>query len=62
MATQIIERPQGDAQILTSAIGKIADFWGLSNAKLGTVIGVSAATVSRFAQWSGNARPSVQIF
>ena len=40
MATQIIERPLGDAQILTSAIGKIADFWGLSNAKLGTVIGV----------------------
>jgi uncharacterized protein (DUF2384 family) len=62
MATQIIERPQGDAQILTSAIGKIADFWGLSNAKLGTVIGVSAATVSRLRSGQAMLDPASKSF
>jgi len=36
-----------DDRILTSAIAKVADFWGLSNAKLGTVLGLSPATISR---------------
>ena len=34
-------------QVLTSAIGRIAGFWGLSNAKLGAILGVSPATASR---------------
>ena len=36
-----------DDRILTSAVAKVADFWGLSNAKLGAVLGVSPATASR---------------
>lgn len=36
-----------DAEVLTAAIIRIARFWGLSNAKLGTVLGLSQATASR---------------
>ncbi|KAJ8135836.1 hypothetical protein OY671_010952, partial [Metschnikowia pulcherrima] len=34
-------------EISTSASGRIADFWNFSNTKSATVLGVSAATVSR---------------
>ena len=47
MATRAAEKPRSDAAVLTSALARIADFWGLSNAKLGTVLGLSPATVSR---------------
>ena len=36
-----------DAEVLTSAIIRIAKFWNLSNAKLGAVLGLSQATASR---------------
>lgn len=36
-----------DAEVLTSAIVRIARFWNLSNAKLGAVLGLSQATASR---------------
>lgn len=36
-----------DAEVLTAAVIRIARFWGLSNAKLGTVLGLSQATASR---------------
>jgi Protein of unknown function (DUF2384) len=36
-----------DDVILSTAIARIADFWGLSNAKLGVILGLSAATISR---------------
>jgi len=36
-----------DAEVLTSAIIRIAKFWNMSNAKLGTVLGLSQATASR---------------
>jgi RES domain len=35
-----------DDQLLTSAVSRIAAFWGLSNAKLGAVLGLSAAAIS----------------
>ena len=35
------------AQVLSTAISRIAGIWGLSNAKLGAVIGLSGPTVSR---------------
>ncbi|MBL0924112.1 MAG: DUF2384 domain-containing protein [Sphingomonadaceae bacterium] len=54
MATAAFQIQTQDDQILTSAVSKVADFWGLSNAKLGTVLGLSPATVSRLR--SGNAR------
>ena len=36
-----------DAAVLSTAITRIAAYWGLSNAKLGAVLGLSSATVSR---------------
>lgn len=47
MATRFVSKPRSDAEVLTAAVAKIADFWGLSNAKLGAVLGLSPATVSR---------------
>ena len=47
MATRAAGKPRSDAAVLSSALARIADFWGLSNAKLGTVLGLSPATVSR---------------
>jgi uncharacterized protein (DUF2384 family) len=43
-----------DERILTEAVGRVAGFWGLSNAKLGVVLGLSSATISRLR--SGQAR------
>jgi uncharacterized protein (DUF2384 family) len=38
---------ENDDKLLTSAISKIAAFWGLSNVKLSSVLGLSEATISR---------------
>lgn len=46
MATRAVDQ-RSDAQVLTSAMVTIAEFWRLSNAKLGVVLGLSAATASR---------------
>jgi uncharacterized protein (DUF2384 family) len=35
------------ALVLTSAVARIAELWGLSNARLGAILGVSMATASR---------------
>ncbi|MDR6710059.1 uncharacterized protein (DUF2384 family) [Novosphingobium sp. 1748] len=34
-------------RVLTTAIARIAEFWNLSNAKLGAILGLSPATISR---------------
>lgn len=47
MATRAVSRQKSDAEVLSSAMIRIAEFWGLSNAKLGTVLGLSPATASR---------------
>ncbi|MEO0032463.1 MAG: hypothetical protein RIS94_2221 [Pseudomonadota bacterium] len=47
MATQAHLESRSDAEVLTSALTKIAEFWHFSNAKLGAVLGLSPATVSR---------------
>ncbi len=47
MATRAANSQRSDAEVLSSAIVKIADFWALSNAKLGAVLGLSPATTSR---------------
>jgi uncharacterized protein (DUF2384 family) len=47
MATRAAQGERSDAEVLTSALVRIAEFWGLSNAKLGTVLGLSPATASR---------------
>lgn len=35
------------SRVLTEAVARIADFWRLSNARLGAIIGLSAPTASR---------------
>lgn len=40
-------RRDDEARILSEATARIAEFWGLSNAKLGAIIGLSGPTVSR---------------
>ena len=47
MATLATRPQRSDGEVLTSAIARIADFWGFSNPKLGQVLGLSPATVSR---------------
>ena len=47
MATRFKVDAQEDARVLTSAIAKIADYWGLSTTKLGIILGLSQATASR---------------
>lgn len=42
-----IARPPDEARVLTEATARIAEFWGLSNARLGAIIGLSGPTVSR---------------
>lgn len=45
--TQADIRHPDAARVLSEAVSRIADFWQLSNAKLGMIIGLSAPTVSR---------------
>lgn len=47
MASRAPSVKQSDDKLLTSAISKIAAFWGLSNVKLSSVLGLSEATISR---------------
>jgi hypothetical protein len=51
---QIMAKPSLEAaqsteksRVLTEAIGRIADIWHLSNARLGATIGLSGPTISR---------------
>ena len=47
LASRASSVKESDDKLLTSAISKIAVFWGLSNVKLGSVLGLSEATISR---------------
>ena len=47
MATKPLELQPDDGKVLTSAIARIAEFWGLTNPKLGAILGVSESTASR---------------
>lgn len=47
---------------LTAAIARIAEFWGLSNAKLGTILGVSAPTVTRLKRGTATLDPASKSF
>jgi uncharacterized protein (DUF2384 family) len=47
MIAPVANRSEDDSRILTVAVTKVADLWGLSNAKLGAVLGLSPATASR---------------
>lgn len=51
-----------DDRVLTSAVAKIADYWGLSNAKLGSVLGLSPATTSRLRSGQAKLDPASKSF
>jgi uncharacterized protein (DUF2384 family) len=51
-----------DATVLTAAVARIAAFWGLSNAKLGAVLGVSPATASRLRSGQSQLDPASKSF
>jgi uncharacterized protein (DUF2384 family) len=62
MASRAATVNASDDQVLTSAIARIADFWGLSNAKLGVVLGLSAATASRMRSGATTLDPASKSF
>ena len=62
MATRAAEIAEGDGKVLTTATARIAEFWGLTNAKLGSVLGVSPATVSRLRSSKAELDPASKSF
>lgn len=54
--------PRDNATVLTEAIAKIAELWGLKNAKLGSVLGVSMATASRLRNGETRLDPTSKSF
>ena len=54
--------PREKAEVLTSAAARIANLWGFSNAKLGTVLGVSMATASRLRSGQSQLDPASKSF
>lgn len=62
MATRAAEVEEGDGKVLTTAIARIAEFWGLTNAKLGSVLGLSQATVSRLRSGKSELDPASKSF
>lgn len=62
MVTQPLEPQTNDGKVLTSAIAKIAGFWGFTNAKLGTILGLSEATASRLRSGKAELDPTSKSF
>lgn len=62
MATRAAQGERSDAEVLTSALVRIAEFWGLSNAKIGTVLGLSPATASRLRAGKSMLDPASKSF
>lgn len=62
MATLATKPQRSDGQVLSSAIARIADFWGFSNPKLGAVLGLSPATISRIRSGKSLLDPATKSF
>jgi len=62
MATRADQIERSDAEVLTSALARIAGFWGFSHAKLGAVLGLSPATVSRLRSGKSVLDPASKSF
>jgi uncharacterized protein (DUF2384 family) len=55
--------PQTDrATALSEAIVRIAEFWALSNTKLGAILGLSAPTISRLKRGASELDPASKSF
>ncbi len=50
------------SEVLATALGRVAEFWGLSNARLGAVLGLSAPTVSRLRRGASALDPARKAF
>lgn len=62
MATRVLDIHSDDGKVLSNAIGRIAEFWGLTNAKLGAVLGLSESTVSRLRSGKAELDPASKSF
>ena len=62
MASRAPQAEKSDDKLLSSAIGKIATFWGLSNVKLSAVLGLSEATISRLRSGKSFLDPASKSF
>ncbi len=62
MATKPITIDPCDGALLAEAVGRIAQFWGLTNAKLGAVLGLSSATASRLRAGKAELDPASKSF
>jgi hypothetical protein len=62
MASRSPKVQRSDAEVLTRALTRIADLWQLSNAKLGSVLGLSPATVSRLRAGRSAVDPASKSF
>jgi uncharacterized protein (DUF2384 family) len=60
--TAIAAKPHEKAQVLTNAVARIAELWGLSNAKLGGILGVSMATASRLRSGQSQLDPASKSY
>ncbi len=50
------------ARVLSEAMRRIADFWNLSNARMGRILGLSAPTVSRLRSGAWRLEPGTKPF
>lgn len=62
MATKALAVDPDDGKVLTSAVTRIADFWGLTNPKLGSILGVSESTASRLRSGRAELDPASKSF
>lgn len=62
MATKALELEAGDGRVLTTAVSRIAEFWGLTNARLGAILGLSESTVSRLRSGKAELDPASKSF
>lgn len=62
MATRAEQAKPDDGRVLTAAIARIAQFWGITNAKLGAVLGLSPATISRLRSGKAELDPASKSF
>lgn len=62
MATKALELRASDGKVLTSAIARIAEFWALTNPKLGVILGVSESTASRLRSGKAELDPASKSF
>lgn len=62
MATHPLEQHPGDGKLLTSAVARIAEYWGLTNPRLGAILGVSESTASRLRSGKAELDPASKSF